>query len=80
MSKNGDTILVDAGVYFEKNIIVNKSIVLLGINHPVLDGEKKHEIISVKANNVIVDGFKLQHSGNSAMDDLLLSKFITAGM
>jgi len=74
LSKNTDTILVDAGNYSEKNITINKSIVLLGINHPVLDGEKKYEIISVKSNDVIVDGFKLQHSGNSAMDDLAAIK------
>ena len=74
ISKNGDTILVDAGTYFEKNVIVNKSIVLKGINHPTLDGEKKYEIISVKANDVIVDGFKLQHSGSSGMDDLAAIK------
>ena len=45
--KNGDTVIVEAGNYFEKNLIVNKSIVLLGIDYPVLDGEKKYEIISV---------------------------------
>ncbi|HRH48410.1 MAG TPA: nitrous oxide reductase family maturation protein NosD [Panacibacter sp.] len=78
MSKNGDTILVDAGIYLEKNIAVNKSIVLKGINHPVLDGEKKYEIISVKANDVIVDGFKLQHSGSSGMDDLAAIKIYTS--
>ena len=74
MSKNGDTILVDAGTYFEKNITVNKSIVLKGINHPVLDGEKKYEVISIKADDVIVDGFEIRHCGNSAMDDLAAIK------
>jgi nitrous oxidase accessory protein len=74
LSKNGDTILVEAGIYFEKNIIINKAIVLTGINHPVLDGEKKYEIISIKANNVIVDGFTLQHSGSSGIDDLAAIK------
>ena len=33
--KNGDTVIVEAGNYFEKNLIVNKSIVLLGIDYPV---------------------------------------------
>ena len=70
MSSSGDTIVVDAGTYREKNIVVNKAIILKGINHPVLDGEKKYEIISIKTHDVIIDGFRLQHSGNSAMDDL----------
>jgi len=67
---NGDTILVDPGLYHENNLLVNKTIVLKGINHPVLDGEKKYEVISVKANGVVVDGFKIIHSGVSSMEDI----------
>ena len=65
LSENGDTILVEPGVYYEKNIVIGKSIVLKGIGHPVLEGENKYEIISIKADHVTVDGFKLQHSGKS---------------
>jgi nitrous oxidase accessory protein len=70
VAANGDTILVDAGLYHEKNLLVNKTIYLKGVNHPVLDGEKKYEIISVKANGVIIDGFKIIHSGVSSMEDI----------
>ena len=35
MAVNGDTVLVDGGVYHEKNIIVSKSVFLVGINHPL---------------------------------------------
>ncbi len=66
----GDTVLVDAGHYKEKNLLINKSIVLQGINYPVLDGEKKYEIISIKANEVVVDGFRIVHSGISSLEDL----------
>ena len=67
---NGDTVFVDAGNYKEQNLLVDKSIVLKGIGYPVLDGERKYEIISVKANDVIIDGFKLKHSGISSLEDL----------
>jgi nitrous oxidase accessory protein len=67
---NGDTILVDAGLYHEKNLQVNKTIFLKGIDHPVLDGDKKYEVISVKANGVVVDGFEIIHSGVSSMEDI----------
>ena len=67
---NGDTVFVDAGNYKEQNLLVDKSIVLKGIDYPVLDGERKYEIISVKANDVIIDGFKLKHSGISSLEDL----------
>ena len=70
MAKNGDTVLVDPGVYKERNILLQKSIVLKGINHPVLDGENKYEILSVKTRNATIDGFRLQHGGRSEMRDM----------
>lgn len=69
-SVNGDTILVDPGLYKEKNIIIQKSITLKGIHFPVLDGDKKYAIISVKAKNVLIEGFKLQRTGRSEIRDL----------
>lgn len=69
MAANGDTVLVDAGIYHEKNIVLSKTIVLIGINYPVLDGDNTYEIISVKANGVVVDGFKIINSGISSIED-----------
>jgi nitrous oxidase accessory protein len=69
-SDQGDTVLVEPGFYKEKNIVITKSIVLVGNHYPVLDGENKYEIISVKANNVTVRGFKLIHSGMSSFTDI----------
>ena len=69
-AENGDTVLVDAGVYREGNITINNPIVFKGINYPVLEGQNKYEIISIKSNQVIVDGFRLQHSGRSGIEDI----------
>ncbi len=69
LAANGDTVLVDAGHYHEKNIIIEKTIFFIGINHPILDGDNKYEIISIKANGVVVDGFKVIHSGVSSIED-----------
>lgn len=69
-SQNGDTVLVEPGIYKEKDIAINKSIVLIGNHYPVLDGEHTYEIISVKAKNVTVKGFKLIHSGISSFTDI----------
>ena len=73
-AKDGDTIIVEQGIYHEKNLIVNRQLVLTGINHPVLDGEKKYEIISIRADNVTINGFLLQHSGVSSMIDFAAIK------
>jgi len=67
---DGDTILVDAGHYREQALAITKRIVLKGIQYPVLDGEKKYEIIAVKANGVVIDGFRIVHSGVSSLDDI----------
>ncbi len=69
-SKNGDTILVESGIYKEKNIVVSKPLTLIGIQFPVLDGEHKYEILSIKSNRVIIEGFRIIHSGVSSMDDI----------
>lgn len=66
----GDTVVVTAGNYKEKNLVLRKTIVLKGLNYPVLDGEKKYEIISVRADGVVIDGFRIIHSGVSSMEDL----------
>jgi len=70
IAKTGDTVLVDPGIYKEKNIRMHKSIVLKGIEFPVLDGENKYEIISIKASHATIQGFRLQHSGRSEMSDI----------
>lgn len=68
-AKPGDTIIVDKAVYLEQNIIISKPLVLKGIDHPVIDAENKYENISIKADNVTVDGFLLQHTGVSSIVD-----------
>lgn len=68
-ASNGDTILVGPGHYHEKNIVIDKAIVLKGLQCPILDGDAKYEIISVKSNQVTIDGFKLQHSRKGTLDD-----------
>lgn len=66
----GDLIRVMPGTYREKGITIDKALILLGINYPVLDGEKKYEILTVKADHVIIEGFTLMNSGYSSMNDL----------
>lgn len=66
----GDTVLVFPGVYREGTIIIEKGIVLKGINYPVIDGQGKFEGISVKSDNVTVEGFKVINTGVSSIEDV----------
>eukprot|EP01136_Pigoraptor_vietnamica_P024433 Opistho-1_new@77467 len=69
-AKTGDTVLVSAGLYREQNLIIAKKIVLKGTGYPVLDGKKKYEVISIKTDGVVVEGFRIIHSGVSSIEDM----------
>src|SRR5690606_7851730 len=69
LALDGDTVLVKSRIYKEFNIIIDKSIVLLGENLPTIDGQKKGEIIKIHADNVTVDGFKIINVGSSYTSD-----------
>lgn len=68
-SEDGDTVIVTKGIYKEGNIIINRAISFIGKNNPVIDGEKKYEILSVKSSNVLVRGFTIRNSGFGTMND-----------
>ncbi len=68
-SNDGDTVLVHKGIYKEGNIRIDKKIVFLGKDFPVLDGQKKVEVLSVHSDSVIVKGFRVINSGFAALED-----------
>ena len=69
LAKDGDTVLVHKGIYKEGNIIIDKKIVFMGKNFPILDGQKKYEVLSIKADSVVVQGFKVIRSGYASLED-----------
>lgn len=70
LATSGDTILLKSGIYREGNIIVEKSITILGEDFPILDGENKYEIFSVHGNHITIQGLKLINTGISSMTDI----------
>ncbi|MBK8954070.1 MAG: nitrous oxide reductase family maturation protein NosD [Saprospiraceae bacterium] len=74
----GDTVLVFEGIYREGNIIIDKSISLMGIGKPVLDGEQKNEILTISGNSIAVIGFKFMNCRYSTMYDYAAIKCINA--
>lgn len=69
LAKHGDTLMVHGGLYREGNIIIDKKIIFIGKGLPILDGEKKHEVLSIKADSVVVDGFKIIRSAYATITD-----------
>lgn len=70
----GDTILVYPGNYREGNILIRKSLVLIGRDYPVLDGEDKYEIITVAATDVVIQGLHLVNTGAASINDIAAIK------
>jgi nitrous oxidase accessory protein len=76
MAQSGDTILVRAGIYREGNIILQKSIVLIGEGYPVLDGENEYETLTVHAQNAVIKGLKFINTGTGSIEDKAAIKIL----
>lgn len=68
-SVNSDSILVFPGTYREGNIVVDKSVFIIGQDFPIIDGEGGCEIFSVKSDSVTIQGFELTSTGISSTTD-----------
>lgn len=69
LAVDNDTISIQSGIYKEKNIVISKRVTLIGNNYPVIDGEYRFEVLTIKANGVVIEGLKVINSGISSMDD-----------
>lgn len=69
IAKDGDTIKVFPGIYKEGSLIIKRSITLIGINYPVIDGESKNENLVLSGKNISVSGFALKDSRHSSSND-----------
>lgn len=78
MAKEGDTLLLNKGLYRENNIIIDKAIYLQGIDGPVLDGEYKNEILKLTGKNIAIRNIYFVNAGYSSMNDYAAIKIIDA--
>lgn len=72
----GDTVLILPGLYRERNIILQKSIVLLGKDYPVLDGENEFEILTVHTQGAVIQGLKFINTGIASIEDKAAIKIL----
>lgn len=68
-SFDGDTVAVFGGFYKEGNIVIDKAICLIGHGLPVIDGDRRFEVVTIKSDSVEIRGFRIQHSGYATLDD-----------
>ena len=65
----GDTIRIEAGKYTEGVISIGKSLDIIGIGSPVIDGDRKGHVFYIRANDVKIKGLVIQNSGMSYVSD-----------
>ena len=68
-ARTGDTIVVHAGLYREPLVVVDKRLTILGDGEAVLDGEGKHALMLVTADDVTIRGLVLRNVGTSFVED-----------
>jgi len=64
-----DTLLIQKGTYREFEILVDKPLVIKGIDYPIVDGEKKGEIFRIQSDDVTLDGLFIINVGVSYTKD-----------
>ncbi len=69
LANDNDTIIIKNGIYYENEIVINKSLTLLGENFPTIDGENKSEIFLIKADDVTVKGLRIINTAVSFIHD-----------
>ncbi|GGK43311.1 MULTISPECIES: nitrous oxide reductase family maturation protein NosD [Flavobacteriaceae] len=78
IAEDGDEIYLKKGIYKENNIIINKSISLIGEEGAVIDGEDAGGIIIFEADNFTIRNLKIINVGMSYTIDYAAIKVIKA--
>ncbi len=64
-AEDGDTVLVDDGVYFPPNqLVLTNDIILRSVNGPyktTIDGSNSHAVVSISEAEAILEGFTITH-------------------
>ena len=61
-AKSGDTVIVKGG-YHQERFVIDKRLVLIGEDNPVIDGSGLGSVITVSAPEVTIRGFTIQNTG-----------------
>lgn len=69
LASPSDTIIIKEGTYQEFNILIDKSLVIIGKNRPIIDGRLKGEIIKIVADDVTLEGLSIINVGTSYTSD-----------
>lgn len=69
IAKKGDTLLIKSGVYKENDIVINKSLHIIGEEKTIIDGQNIGAVLSISANNFSLKNVKIINVGISYTKD-----------
>lgn len=70
VAQDGDTIEVHGGIYTNTPLEITKSVQLIGIDNPVIDGGGEGSIVIISADDVLFKGFTIRNTGtNNSHED-----------
>jgi nitrous oxidase accessory protein len=78
IAEDGDEVYIKKGIYKEKDIIIKKSISLIGEKGAVIDGEDAGGIVIFDAENFTIKGIKIINIGTSYTVDYAAIKVVKA--
>jgi nitrous oxidase accessory protein len=67
-ARTGDVITVEPGRY-EGNLLLDKTVHLIGKGRPIVRGTRSGSIVTVRAAGCTLQGFRIERSGSSLMDE-----------
>lgn len=65
VASSWDTITVNKGVYKEGELLIKKPLTIIGIDHPVFDGEEKNQPFTILSDSVTISGLKIVNIATS---------------
>ena len=78
IARDGDTILLQNGKYREGNIIITRSITIIGQGNTILDGAHRTELLTISGHDVVIKNICFDDAGYSALNDFAAIKIIDA--
>lgn len=79
-ASKGDSVILHTGTYKEgETLHIKTAIYLIGQGNPVIDGEKKYEILVIESEYVTIEGITFRNSGTSGYEDIAALRILNKG-
>lgn len=74
ISTKGDTVFIYKGIYKEPSLLIDKPIIIIGIDFPIVENEEAKEIFTIESDSVCISGLQLQNVKVSYISDFAAIK------